>query len=214
MKEVEKKFRLYDGSFKAENGKRVKQAYLDFKKDEELMGDFEQILGQEIDFSKIKEARVRQKGEGENVKFFLTLKSDGTLERDEFEAEIDQEKFEELWGRADLGKIEKVRAEIAFENGLVGELDDYEGNLGGLQTLEFEYDQESFDEAMLADAAKMVDGSAEDVTEIKAYKNRNLALRESIDELEAEVKAELEAELEKKMMKEMNIEPSGEGRIS
>lgn len=114
------------------------------------------------------EVRVRQKGE----RFYFTIKGDGAMERDEWETEILENIFEILWPKTEGVRIEKTRYSIPFRN-LILEVDEYKGKLDGLVILECEFsnkeDAESF---VLPSWAK----SAVDVTENKAFKNKNLAV--------------------------------------
>jgi len=194
--EVEVKFRLAGLSkIDEENkGKEIKQGYLDFKNDEKVQTEVKSIFG-DIDLKGIKEARIRAKGNGENAKYFFTLKSDGTLQRDELEEEIDPEKFEQLWPEAIMGRVSKIRREIDLGDDLIAEVDEYRDNLEGLYSLEVEFDPEAISLEAVKQRVISFDDSAEDVTELRTYKNREMALKGSLEELEDAVKKEKEQKM-------------------
>lgn len=114
------------------------------------------------------ELRLRKKGE----EYFLTVKGDGTLSRDEWEHEIPEWVFQTLWPQTEGRRIEKSRYSVEWEGNTL-ELDEYYGNLTGLFTLEVEFLSEE-------DAAGFVPpwwcGQVRDVTEDKRYKNKALAV--------------------------------------
>ena len=194
--EVEAKFRLagLPQIDEGNKGKEIKQGYLDFKNDDMIKIEVENLFG-DIDLSGIKEARIRAKGSGENAKYFFTLKSDGTLLRDEFEEGIDSDKFEQLWPRASLGRVSKIRREIDLGDGLTAEVDEYKDNLEGLYTLEVEFDPEVTPLLTVQAKVTSFDPSAEDVTELKSYKNREMALKRNLGELELAVQREKEQKM-------------------
>jgi adenylate cyclase len=115
------------------------------------------------------ELRVRQK----NEEFFMTVKGDGTLSRDEWEVEIPEWVFATLWPKTIGRQVSKTRYIIEFQ-GLTLEIDEYFGALAGLYTFECEFDNE-------ADANAFVlpewAADATDVTTNKAYKNKALAVK-------------------------------------
>jgi len=124
------------------------------------------------------EIRVRSVDEKE---FFLTIKSKEVgVERDEFEREISQESFKDLWQCAEDGWVVKMRYSREYtyesEEGVKTvklELDVYKGRLEGISdTLEVEFettvDLERFIRPEFAT-------DAEDITKNKAWKNANLA---------------------------------------
>lgn len=114
------------------------------------------------------ELRIRQKGE----QYFMTVKGDGTLSREEWEVEIPAWVFATLWPKTEGRQITKTRFTIEYQ-GLTLEIDEYYGALEGLYTLECEFLTEAAAEAfVLPDWA----ADAEDVTTDKAYKNKNLAI--------------------------------------
>lgn len=112
------------------------------------------------------EVRVRQKGD----KFFQTIKSDGGLVRGEIEIELTKEQYDELWQATAGRRLEKTRYEIGL-NGAKIELDVYKGALTGLIVAEVEFPS-------VRDSEKFSPPAwfAQEVTEDKRYKNKNLAL--------------------------------------
>ena len=63
---------------------------------------------------------------------WLTVKSGAGRVRVEEEIEIEGDRFERLWPLTEGLRIEKTRYEIDADEGLVIELDVYEGDLEGL----------------------------------------------------------------------------------
>jgi CYTH domain-containing protein len=114
------------------------------------------------------EVRVRDKG----GKFFTTVKSGGTLERAEYEFEIDADMFESLWPFTLSKRVEKVRYRLPMQDGLVCELDIFSGDLEGLVMAEVE-----FPDAQMAESFSVPDWFGEDVTSDSRYKNKNLATK-------------------------------------
>lgn len=189
--EVEIKFKLAGlPHLDVENkGRAIKQGYLDFKNDSEIQNIIAHTFS-DIDLDAVKEARIRAKGSGEDTKYYFTLKGDGTLRRDEYEEEIAPELFHQLWPESKLGRISKTRREIDLGDGLIAEVDEYGESLEGLVSLEVEFDPEKIDLENVKTKVLTLDPTAEDVTEIKAYKNKELALFKNLGELEEAVKKE------------------------
>lgn len=75
----------------------------------------------------------------QNEEYFLTVKSSGLLEREEFELPISHESFENLWKKIECYPVEKTRYLIPIENGLTAELDVYKNDLEPLRTVEVEF---------------------------------------------------------------------------
>jgi len=202
-KEIEKKYQLEAMPAVLPYGNKIKQGYLD-KDEYEVMLLIREKFGEEIDLESIKEVRIRQKGEDEKAKYFLTLKSDGTLERDEYEVTIGADEFDGLWPLATEGVIDKTRYEIALDNELVGEVDQYYGGLEGLFTMEIEYNPEITDTIALEEAVRSITNSAVDVTDLKTFKNKVLAKIKSLEELADKI----EKEQSEKMMRDLSANPS------
>ena len=111
------------------------------------------------------ELRLRSKGSH----YYLTVKGDGDIIRDEWEVEIPKWVFETLWPKTEGKRVEKVRYTLGRL-----EIDVYGGHLTGLVTLECEFPNES--EAARFRLPQWA-VSAVEVTNDKAYKNKNLAIR-------------------------------------
>jgi adenylate cyclase len=112
------------------------------------------------------EVRVRRRG----GRTWLTVKSGAGRARVEEEIEIEPERFERLWALTEGRRIEKTRYEIDASDGLVLELDVYEGGLDGLVVAEVEFDSEE-----AAEAFSPPDWLGPDVTDDARYKNQRLA---------------------------------------
>jgi len=113
------------------------------------------------------ELRIRDKG----GRFYLTVKGDGTISREESEIEIPAHVFEALWPHTEGARVEKTRYSVHHE-GLLVEVDEYGGHLAGLVTLECEFQPEQDPASLrLQEWAR----DAVEVTEDKAYKNKSLA---------------------------------------
>lgn len=96
--------------------------------------------------------------------FYLTIKSDGNLSREEFEVEIPKWTFDFLWPKTEGRRIEKTRGEVIIE-GSNFEIDIFQDR--NLVILEKEFETEE-------EANKLTLGF-EDVTSNPKYKNKNLA---------------------------------------
>lgn len=103
---------------------------------------------------------------------YLTIKSDGGLRREEWEVEIPPWAFETLWPATAQRRIEKTRFNIEHEGRRL-EVDVYDGKLAGLLVLECEFSSEA--EAASFRLPEWA-SSATEVTAIRAYKNKALAV--------------------------------------
>jgi adenylate cyclase len=112
------------------------------------------------------EVRVRRR----DRRTWLTVKSGAGRVRVEEEIEIEPERFERLWALTEGRRLEKTRYEIDAGDGLVLELDVYEGALEGLVVVEVEFDSEE-----AAEAFTPPEWVGADVTEDGRYKNQRLA---------------------------------------
>jgi adenylate cyclase len=110
------------------------------------------------------EVRLRRKS-GRPV---LTVKSAGALTRTETEIDVSEEQYAALWPATEGRRVIKQRRRL--ENGI--EVDVYTGELAGLAVVELEFDSE-------AEAAAFTtpEWFGREVTEDRAYKNQQLALR-------------------------------------
>lgn len=119
------------------------------------------------------EVRLRRKGE----LYYLTVKSQGTLVREEYEVELSKEQFEVLWPGTAGRRLQKDR--YFFET---FEVDIYKGNLQGLVVAEIE-----FGEAEKAKSFQLPDWLGKEITHINFLKNRNLLQFENLDAIRKEL---------------------------
>lgn len=110
--------------------------------------------------------RIRQ----DNNDYYLTYKSKGFLEREEYNLPLDKESYEHLRTKADGIILTKKRYEIPLNNTLTIELDIFEGKHAGLILAEVEFS--SREEAENFTAPKWFDA---DVTYDPKYCNSNLS---------------------------------------
>ena len=143
-KEIEKKFVLAELPQGLPAGQEIRQGYL---------------------MTEGGELRLRAKA----GKYYLTVKSDGSLSRDEWESEIPAWVFETLWPQTEGRQVEKIRYAISYGT-LTLEVDKYFGQLEGLLTLECELPAET----AAFELPEWADGAPE-VTNDKRYKNKSLA---------------------------------------
>lgn len=110
--------------------------------------------------------RIRQL----ETQYFLTVKSQGHIMRQEFEIPITIEQYEGLYSKIEGLPIEKIRYFIPLEQGLTAELDVYEGHLTGLSTVEVEF-------SSLEDSNNFLPPSwfGKDISLDYRYKNNHLA---------------------------------------
>lgn len=115
--EIERKFRVRDEPdlTGAEPGTRLRQGYV------ALDGPVE--------------VRIRITEAGST----LTVKGGSGLTRAEVEVGIGDDEARELWALSEGRRIEKVRHRIVLDDGLVAELDRFEGDLAGLSVVEVEF---------------------------------------------------------------------------
>jgi adenylate cyclase len=114
------------------------------------------------------EVRVRRSDESTT----LTVKSAPGLERVEEEIPIDERQFESLWRLTEGRRIVKTRHLVALGEGLTAEVDEYDGDLAGLLTVEIEFPSVEASEAFAAP-----EWLGREVTGDERYANRTLALR-------------------------------------
>ena len=123
------------------------------------------------------ETRIRSFGDGK--RFELTVKSSGTVIRDEQNIKITEEMFDTLWPLTSGARVEKTRYYIPLvdEHGreYTAELDIYKGRLEGLATIEVEFGGRETDASVRADTFKPPEWFDKDVSGDKRYKNRSLA---------------------------------------
>jgi adenylate cyclase len=111
--------------------------------------------------------RLRRMG----ARHCITLKGAGTLARDEWETELPEWAFAQLWPATEGCRLTKTRYAVPHGSFTL-EVDEYHGSLGGLWTLECEF-------ARVEEAGTLVlpawAGTAVDVTTDPAYRNASLA---------------------------------------
>jgi CYTH domain-containing protein len=113
------------------------------------------------------EVRVRRIGDAT----VLTVKRGTGRSRVEEEVAIDAAAFERLWPLTEGRRVEKVRHLVPAGDGLVLEVDVYEGALAGLVVAEVEFASEA-----AADAWAPPAWLGDEVTTDERYKNHRLAL--------------------------------------
>jgi CYTH domain-containing protein len=149
------------------------QIYLNCESDDnktKIESYFESNL---INWSTIKEVRIRDK----IPDFYLTLKSDGDLIRNEYEIKIKETDYESLKGLTNLGLIQKIRYEIIVLNDLLIEVDEYvcPEHIKGLLIAEVEFNENDYDQETIINIVSTTLGDdIENVTFNKSYKNINL----------------------------------------
>jgi adenylate cyclase len=111
------------------------------------------------------EVRIRKKDE----KFYMTVKSDGDIAREEYEIEISQNTYDELSNQVKGLVLKKRRYEIPLNKVDVAELDIYE-NFEDLKMVEVEFiDIDS------ANNFEIPCWFGTEVTKDKEFKNKSLA---------------------------------------
>ncbi len=159
IKEKEKK---YPCSFDIEElkkeikqkGKKIIQHYLPKELSKEIFG----ILGFHAKF-KAEDFRIRKYGET----FFITIKTNGTMKREEFEKKISKEVFEIL-KKLKIKTVEKIRLIKKLKNKII-EFDYFPKY--SLITAEIEFNSVS--------EAEKFKTNMKEVTGVSKYKNQNLA---------------------------------------
>lgn len=112
------------------------------------------------------ELRLRQQG----TEYFMTLKSEGGLSRQEYEIQIDVTQFETLWPTTEGRRIEKTRYSGKLPEGQLFELDVFAGHLSSLMLVEVEFPSENAARVFIPPP-----WFGKEVTEDKRYKNKALA---------------------------------------
>lgn len=136
-------------------GTRIMQGYLPLK----IVSQFVEFLRLPENFSAA-EARIRDKG----GRYLLTVKGEGTLERDEYEKQVDEALFRRLWPLTEGKRVKKIRTQIEY-HGHTLEVDYYTDRELIIGEIEFS----------CVEDAKSVRLPGTDVTADNAYKNKNLA---------------------------------------
>ena len=144
--EIERKFLVQDyPSLEAYSSEKITQAYI----------STDPVI------------RLREMGN----QYFLTVKSQGHMIREEFELSITKEQCDALWPKVENSPVEKTRYFISLDHNLTAELDVYQGHLDGLLTVEVEFDSP-------VEAANFIPPSwfGEDITHDNRYKNNHLSV--------------------------------------
>ncbi|TCK90499.1 CYTH domain-containing protein [Natranaerovirga hydrolytica] len=106
----------------------------------------------------------------ENDNYILTYKSKGLLARNEINESITEETFLNLKDKIDYHMITKKRYLVPLDNGLMGELDIFEGALKGLILMEVEFDSVEASKAFVPPSWFI-----QEVTFDSKYQNNQLA---------------------------------------
>jgi CYTH domain-containing protein len=148
--EIERKFLVAElpGDLREHPGQRIEQGYLAIAPD-----------GVEV--------RVRRRA-GEAT---LTIKSGPGQVRIEEELAIDERRFDALWRLTEGRRVSKTRHELPLADGVVAELDVYDGDLDGLVTVEVEFGSREMSERFAPPP-----WVGRELTGDKRYANQSLAL--------------------------------------
>lgn len=111
--------------------------------------------------------RIRQADDN----YFLTLKGEGHISREELEIKINSRQYASLLKKTENNTVKKTRYFIPLNNNLTAELDIYKENLKGLITVEVEF--QSLKEAELFLPPNWF---GDDISQNKLYKNTNLSI--------------------------------------
>ncbi|MEL7121850.1 MAG: CYTH domain-containing protein [Bacteroidota bacterium] len=146
------------------------------------INDFDQFSIQQAYLtasSEDREIRIRQKGKT----YWLTIKSAGGLEREEYETAITETQFNDLWPARIGIAIVKDRYIGTLEGAKV-EIDVYQKPLNGLMVAEVE-----FENITIAEAFVPFDWMGREVTQLNFLKNKNLLSFESYEDLKQHLNA-------------------------
>ena len=113
--------------------------------------------------------RFRRDENSGDAEYFLTVKCGEGLVRTEIEVKIDPQQYTDL-KKASIGTVEKQRFVTSTNPQM--EIDEYFGKLYGLYVVEIEFANQEEAEKFVAPG-----WFGREVTEDKAYKNKNLALK-------------------------------------
>ena len=174
--ETELKFRLPTFPYLETTPASISQTYIDFSKEVKKLA--EALFENTFAWSNIKEIRVREKIYLDEIKYTLTLKSDGTLDRDEYEMRINKDEYDLFLSYPTLGTINKFRyTALLPTTNLIVELDNYCGKLKGLYIAEVEYNKLDYPDnsIIVEDLKELLGTNIEDVTYDPQFKNRVLA---------------------------------------
>ena len=103
-----------------------------------------------------------------NDKYTLTVKSEGSMVRNEYEIEISEVQYQTLWPSTAGARLSKRRY-FYEEGGWLFEIDEYRGSLKGLLVAEVEFGEEG-----LAVDFEKPDWMGQEITHVNFMKNKNL----------------------------------------
>ncbi len=113
------------------------------------------------------ETRIRKR----DNRYYLTVKGEGDVVREETEREVSEKEGKELFARVESALIEKTRYLINIGS-YVAELDVYKNRLKGLLVVEVEFETEEE-----ADSFVPPNWFGKDVSKNKEYRNKVLAYK-------------------------------------
>ena len=125
--------------------------------------------------------RIRKSDE----RYYITVKSGGLLEREEFEIDITPDAYKDLSKKCDGNVISKTRYKLPLGEGLVAELDIFHDSFEGLRYVEVE-----FPSVEAAEAFEIPDYFGREVTEYPEYQNSSLSSMTAEEIVEFMKKAE------------------------
>jgi len=149
MTEIERKFLIKDlPELKFSSTQRIRQGYLTAPNDS-------------------LEVRLRQI----DNQYLLTVKTGEGLVRFEREISLNKSQYKKLWPLVRGEPLEKKRKSVLIENGLIVEIDFFEGNLASLVMCEIEFSNENE-----ANCFNPPNWFGKEVTTDKRYKNKSLVI--------------------------------------
>ena len=110
----------------------------------------------------------------ESPEYFITVKSDGDLTRDEWEKYLPKWAFHQLWPKTEGTRVIKTRYYVYYNNFCL-EVDRYHGDLDRLWRVECEFTSEQEAKEFTLPDWIGKKGSVKEVTNDKRYKNKSLA---------------------------------------
>lgn len=138
--------------------------------EENLLDKYDHYQVEQTYLSITPEKRIRKITHRNISTFILTKKGEGTLARSEEEKSISKGDYDRMFDYRISTVIRKIRYRIPLYNGLIAELDVFQDDLSGLVLVEVEFDSEENAGNFL-----IPEWFAQEVTNDKQYKNKNLA---------------------------------------
>lgn len=171
--ETEIKLKLHALPNGLSNPVYIEQTYLDIRSTIDKIYFF--FTTAALDWRTITETRIRKKGI-ENPTYFLTLKTDGALTRNEYEVVIDGASYKDLLNCQQVGKICKNRYTILTPlDSVIIEIDKYVHPISDLVIAEIEFDKNKYQYDDIIKMARSILKEFDDVTFDSKYKNKNIA---------------------------------------